>query len=509
VPTERELRVYWNRSPNANVGVLLGPVSRLVVVRPEDASRELPETVESRDGRGNRYLFFAVPRTFAQPLLVYNVRPWIPMPPSKDALGVWSWREGHSPAEHALAAYPGTVDTPSPRSEIPAPYVMVLDDVADRDIEWLWPGRIPLGKLTVLDGDPGLGKSTVLLDLAARLSRGAPMPDGTGGMRAAVTILSAEDNLADTIRPRLQVAGAELSRIHAVTAVRDDRTGNRPPIIPADLPMLLQVLEETESRLLILDPFVAFLGGVDSRKDQDVRRCLHRLAEVAEHTGCAMLLLRHLAKGRASNVLYRGTGSIGIIGAARSGLLVARDPACGQQRVLAVTKCNLADTPPALRFTLEQVSPGACRIDWQGPCDFSAADLLAPAPAEEENDRLEEATLFLKELLDDGPMPADECLRRAGSLRIREKTLRRAKIRLHIRSIRENQGASCRWLWMLTPPTKSSPCPTSASSAAWRRPPAATATAVSVTNTSSPAEAASTSPPATPSPKSANAASNG
>jgi hypothetical protein len=367
-------------------------------------------------------------------------------------------------------------------------------------------------KLTVFDGDPGLGKSTVLLDLAARLSQGMPMPDGTGGMRAAVTLLTAEDNLADTVRPRLQAAGADLTRIHALASLTDSKNVSRPPVIPLDLPILLRVLEQTASRLLILDPFVAFLGGnVDSCKDQDIRRCLHRLAEVAEHTGCAIILLRHLAKARGGNVLYRGTGSIGIIGAARSGLLVARDPESERNRILAVTKSNLADTPPALRFALEPTDAGACRVAWSGPCALVAGDLLVPAPAAEDHDRLEEATDFLKHILEDGPLPADECLRRAWGLRISEKTLRRAKIRLHIKSVRESHGPSGRWLWTLPSlsPTSDKPCHPTASSAAERPPPESAAVTVNpATSCTSPvaAEGAAASP--LPSAQNASAASS-
>src|SRR5262249_45612603 len=150
-----------------------------------------------------------------------------------------------------------------------------LDGVPTREVRWLWPGWLPRGKITVLDGDPGLGKSTLLLDLAARVSAGRAMPDGSPGLRAGVCILSAENALTDTVRPRLEAAGADLSRVHALeTVCRPGQDMGRPPALPRDLRLLEKSVRLSQSRLLIIDPFVAFLGrGVDAAQDQDVRRC--------------------------------------------------------------------------------------------------------------------------------------------------------------------------------------------------------------------------------------------
>jgi hypothetical protein len=302
----------------------------------------------------------------------------------------------------------------------------------------------------VLDGDPGLGKSTLLLDLAARVSRGHPMPDGAPGLQAAVTLLTAEDDLADTVRPRLEAAGADLARIHVFGGIGDRDGGTRPLVIPLDLALLRQVLERTGSRLLILDPFLAFLGGgVDSCKDQDVRRCLHRLADLAEQTLCAVVLLRHVNKGAARKALYRGGGSIGIVGAARSALLAGKDPDSDAHQVLASIKSNLAETPTSLRYALEKLPSGVCRVRWCGPSPLRADDLVAQVEAAEEREILREASDFLRTLLADGPLAADAVIAAARGRRISERTLRRAKARLGVESVRACQDSAWVWLWAL------------------------------------------------------------
>jgi hypothetical protein len=307
-----------------------------------------------------------------------------------------------------------------------------LSAVAARPVEWLWPGRVPLGKLTVLDGDPGLGKSTLLLDLAARLSRGAPMPDEAPGAEGAALILSAEDGGADTIRPRLDAAGAAPGRLHLLTHVRDGR-GPRPLEIPRDLAALDGAIRRHAARLVLVDPLMAYLTGVDASRDQDVRRALYRLASLAARRRCAVVCLRHLSKAGGDKAIYRGGGSIGIIGAARAGLLVAADPDSPGNRLLAVTKCNLAEPTPTLRFRLESAGPSrACRVVWCGHSAYEADDLvrrMAPdeaAAVAEARSRLEEAAAFLRETLVDGPRTPEECLLLARVRGLSQRTVERA-----------------------------------------------------------------------------------
>jgi len=290
------------------------------------------------------------------------------------------------PPEHA----PG--DAPLRAPELPSG-VLRLAEVAPRAVRWLWPGRVPLGKLTVLDGDPGLGKSTVVLDLAARVSRGAPLPDDSlGDLRgaASVVLLCDEDGIADTVRPRLEAAGADLTRVVAVTAVPGPR-GLRPPRLPFDSLAIIRIVNAHAARLLVVDPLMAYLdAAVTAYRDQTVRAALAPLTLLADRAGVAVVVVRHLTKTGAASSLYRGGGSIGIIAAARSGLLVALDPhdPTGQRRVLATTKGNLAQPAPALIYTLE-ASPTlpAPRVVWHRPAKLLLTQraaghdhLRAPAP---------------------------------------------------------------------------------------------------------------------------------
>jgi hypothetical protein len=202
-----------------------------------------------------------------------------------------------------------------------------LADVEPQRVEWLWKGRIPLGKLTVIDGDPGTGKSAMVNDIVARISAGRAMPDNSPAEVGGAVLLNAEDGLSDTVRPRLEAAGADLQRVLALATTPDKDGIERLLSLPEDIPVLRRGVEQVGARLVVVDPLMAFLSGsVDSHRDQDVRRALAPLARLAEETGAAVVAVRHLTKTEGSNPLYRGGGSIGIVGAARSALLVAKAP---------------------------------------------------------------------------------------------------------------------------------------------------------------------------------------
>jgi hypothetical protein len=335
---------------------------------------------------------------------------------------------------------------------------ILVSDVETERVAWLWRGWLALGKLSVLDGDPGLGKSATTLDIAARVSTGRSFPDGSECETGAggVVILSAEDGLADTIKPRLEAAGADTSRISSLNTVWEgtgERRHERTLSLPEDISLIEREVRRVEAKLVIVDPLMAFLPKkIDAHKDQDVRRALAPFASMAERTGAALQVVRHLSKSEGTSPIYRGGGSIGIIGAARMGALVAKDPKAEERRVLAPTKNNLAVHPKSLIYTLREADNGAVRVIWAGESEYSASELLRTVRVDRADAR-REAEDFLEILLSDGSVPKATVEEEAKAANISPGTLRRAKSSLGVIVERENEvggerGAG-RWVWKL------------------------------------------------------------
>ncbi|HEY1378991.1 MAG TPA: AAA family ATPase [Gemmataceae bacterium] len=359
-------------------------------------------------------------------------------------------RNGHTAgwrADQLGDAHEGPPPAPPPPAG-PRAVARCAAAIEARPVDWLWPGRVPRGMLTLLDGDPGLGKSSVVADLAARVTRGWAMPPAGGAATrppAAAILLNAEDSPEHTIRPRLEAAGADLDRVHVLEAITD-ATGERPPSLPWDVASVEALVRETGAGLIGVDPLMAYLGAeVNAHRDQDVRRALYELKRLAERTGAAVLVVRHLNKFTGGPALYRGGGSIGIIGAARSALVVGRDPGDPARRVLAVNKCNIAAPARGIAYTIEAAG-GVGRIGWGEECDLSADDILA-VPERPRGEATGEAERFLRELLAGGPVPAAEAERQAAAAGISDVTLRRAKKRLGV--IAGKAGFVGPWAWRL------------------------------------------------------------
>lgn len=339
-----------------------------------------------------------------------------------------------------------------------------LSEVKPEQVRWLWPGRIPLGKVATLDGDPGLGKSTLTAEWAACVTNGRAWPDGSRCEPGGVVLLSAEDDAADTIRPRLDAAGANPAKVYHLTgvAVRDD-TGaytDRDVYLPGDLPVVEAAIEQMAARLVVIDPIMAYLSSdVNSHRDQDVRGALRPLAALAGRTGAAIVLVRHLNKAMGGSALYRGGGSIGIIGAARAGLLVAPDPDDPEsgkpngRRVLAVVKSNLSMEVPSLTFHVMSApdNPSVGVIEWGEVSNRTANDLMSQPTGEEERSERTDAEAFLSDALADGERPAIEVSREARSLGISDRTLARARKALGVRSERRG-GTGADGAWYLSLP---------------------------------------------------------
>jgi len=316
--------------------------------------------------------------------------------------------------------------------------------IKPEQIKWVWYERFARGKLHIIDGDPGLGKSLLTLDLAARLSVGKPFPDGQQpSCSGNVVLLSAEDDPADTIVTRLSVAGADLKRIRIVSTISIDDCEDLPQL-PRDIARIEETVQTFNASLLVIDPLMAYLpASINAHRDQDVRRVLVALAEMARRTRAAVVAVRHLNKAvDMSNPLYRGGGSIGIIGAARIGHLVAKDPKDEERRVFAMTKSNLAPMARALSFSVKSVN-GSARVMWHGQSDYTASDLLTAT--ETRTKPRGAAKDFLREALADGPIPATKVERLAEKEGITKRTLDRAKEELGV----ESRKIDGKWWWRL------------------------------------------------------------
>ncbi|WP_197500509.1 AAA family ATPase [Mycobacterium sp. 852002-51961_SCH5331710] len=339
-----------------------------------------------------------------------------------------------------------------PRQDATAVKLTRLADIEPERVSWLWDGRLPLGKLVTLDGDPGLGKSTLAINIAAPVTTGGVWPDGTRCEHpGAVLLMSAEDGLADTVRPRADAAGADVTKVHAVEGVPIDDEGTlRMPTL-ADVDGLRHAIIQTGARLLIIDVVMAYLPtGTDSHKDQDIRRVLSRLSKLADETGCTILLIRHLNKAKGGDPLYRGGGSIGIVGAARAGLLVAADPDDDTRRVLASVKSNLGPAPESMAYRLIGAGDfGAARVQWEGRTTHTAQSLLA-APDGDDEDRREVdhwLTAYLEQ--DGGSADARDVLRDGKLAGFSEDVLKKARKRLKLHSNRHGFGKGASYVWSI------------------------------------------------------------
>jgi hypothetical protein len=341
----------------------------------------------------------------------------------------------------------------------PVPYWELgwLEDVPRREASWLWPGWIPAGKLTLLDGEKGVGKSALTLDLAARVTWGKAMPDGTAAPRGPVLLCCAADGISDTLLPRLEAAGADRTQVFLGGYWSTPR-GDRPMRLPGDLDLLEEKAGRAGVKLLVLDPLLTYLR-VDAYNDQLTARCLARLARLAERVGCAVLAVRSWGRGRPGRDWSRGVGGVGIAEAARALLVAAADPVTPGRYVLAAAVCNLAAPPPSLAYRITAADDAggfACRVVWEGPSPWSADQLAARPPSAEEQEqkrstrgKLQACTDLLKELLTDGARESRECKAACAEAGFARRTAERAAHDLGVRVEHRRVDGRHVFLWCL------------------------------------------------------------
>lgn len=307
-----------------------------------------------------------------------------------------------------------------------------MSEIETEEVRWLWYPYIPLGKVTIIQGDPGEGKTTFVLAVISALTKGEALPECDEALEPMNVIYqTAEDGLADTIKPRLVVAGADCTRVLVIDESKQELTlcDER----------LERGIRETGAKLIVLDPLQAYLGGeVDMHRANEVRPVLKRVASMAERTGCAVILIGHMNKAQGLKSSYRGLGSIDFRAAARSVLLVGRLKDDPSVRVVAQDKNSLAPEGRSIAFELDAERG----FQWKGFCDSTVDDVLSGAGKVQTKTMMMEDEL--KRMLSES-VSAEEVLKRAESLGVSERTLMIAKKNLGI--VSEKQGGQ--WYWRL------------------------------------------------------------
>ncbi len=326
-------------------------------------------------------------------------------------------------------------------------------------VEWLWFPRIPLGKLTMMPGDPGVGKGFVAAAIAAPATALVPIPDGGCLPRGTVLWASFEDAAADTLRPRLENQKADLDKVLLLDQWRDEHDRAR-PMRPSDVPVLDDWLEDVpDALLLVIDPVGSYVGGgVDTHRDSEVRCILQPLIDLAARHRVAVLCIAHLNKAELMKALYRISGSIGFVGIARSVLAVGKDEESGRRGV-AQGKTNLGPqaVPIEYRIVAGASWDDVATLEWVGVApDLTVERLFGSAPKKPgpEPEEREAVKAAIRTLLADGPKPADYCLGfLQADLLAKPSTIQRAKKELGVicEQVKGTVGkvGSPGWTWRL------------------------------------------------------------
>jgi len=315
-----------------------------------------------------------------------------------------------------------------------------MNEVEATAINWLWYPYIPYGKITVIQGDPGDGKTTVVLAIAAAVTMGLPLPESkTAAEPMTVIFQTAEDGLSDTVKPRLVQSGADCGRVIVIDESEKE-------LSLSDL-RIEQAIIQTGAKLFILDPLQAYLGAdVDMHRANEIRPVLKRIGAIAEQTGCAIVVIGHLNKG-TNKSQYRGLGSIDIQAAARSVLTVGRVKGKPYLRAIAQGKNNLAPEGKTIGFELDP----ATGFRWAGVLEMTIDELLSGVMPERDT-TYDKAVDFLKTELADGDKAAAILFEKAEAEGIGERTLKKAKHALAVGSFKKEK----RWYWAALPSAEDS-----------------------------------------------------
>lgn len=310
--------------------------------------------------------------------------------------------------------------------------LITMSDIEVEEVEWLWYPYIPFGKVTIVHGDAGEGKTTMILQLAALLSKGEKLPcDDTEREPVNIIYQTAEDGLGDTIKPRLLAGGADCERIKVI-----DETESSLSLIDERIE---KAIDETNAKVIIFDPIQAYVGEkIDINRANEVRSVLSKLKDLAERKKCAVILIGHLNKNQGAKAGYRGLGSIDFSAAARSVLLVGRVKDNPEIRVICHAKSSLAPEGESIAFELSKENG----FRWMGHYDIDIEDLLCGIGKEKKSEMAEN---LLKEMLSKSGYTQQEIMAKAKNLGISERVIYAAKNSLGVKSVK--QGTS--WYWYL------------------------------------------------------------
>ena len=362
----------------------------------------------------------------------------------------------------------------TPRTDAPEHVELIpANSLTPQPIRWLWPGWLARGKLHVLAGAPGTGKTTLALDLAACITSGRALPSGWKPPRGAVVMWSGEDDPSDTLVPRLLAAGADTSRVHFVGDVRG-ADGPRPFDPAHDVDKLASACASIDNiALLIVDPLVSAISG-DSHKNAEVRRGLAPVVDLAARLDAALLGVTHYSKGtQGREPLERVSGSLAFGALARVVLGTVRQPGedeADRGLVLARAKSNIGPDGGGFGYAFEQLDscrfPGvsASRIVWGGELHGTARELLAEPEAEGDTEA-RDATVWLRDLLANGPMAAKDVKRHGDESGFAWRTLQRAMKRAGVESRRGGFGQPATWALIASRATVAPVAPLSESGA--------------------------------------------
>lgn len=306
-----------------------------------------------------------------------------------------------------------------------------MEDIKCENVEWLWYPFVPYGKITIIQGDPGEGKTTLVLQMIAKLTKGESIINGETKESINVIYQTAEDGLSDTIKPRLVAANADCSKVLVI----DDK---ETPLTMLDV-RLEKAIAETGARLVVLDPIQGFLGAdVDMHRANEIRPVMKHIAEIAEKYRCAIILVGHMNKCNMGKSAYRGLGSIDFQAAARSVLIVGRIKNEPEIRVVCQIKNSLAPEAKSIAFKLSEKNG----FEWLGECDVKAEELLCGTA---KGMKQKTAINFLEDTLSKGKMAQTKIAELAEEKGISNKTLRNAKKTLEVKASKIGN----QWYWEL------------------------------------------------------------